>query len=116
MNKKEDFSDDSTPVPKSEFDRITTVQHILMTGVIIVLFVGFTALMVAIVAPIIDAIRFRGDTYGDLRDKVVASNTKTDTATKEVEKINIEIQLLKEELKTSQEQNKALCKRLGISC
>ena len=75
--KKTEFYE-PTPVPKSEFDRIVNTQHILMTGVIIVLFVGFTALLIAVISPIIDAWRFRATSYDSLVQKIEEQSNDTD--------------------------------------
>jgi hypothetical protein len=70
-------------------DTATKRIDLLLTGVIIVMLIGFAALLVAVAAPIIDAWRFKATTYESLRDKVESQNVKIDALSEKFQNCNV---------------------------
>ncbi len=59
----------------------TRRMDLLLTGVIVVLFLGFITLLVTVAGLVLDANRFKAETYQNLVNQVNASNTKLDQLT-----------------------------------
>jgi hypothetical protein len=62
--------DASNYVTKEEHERASKTTHLLLTGVVVVLFVGFCTLLLTAIAPIIEAWQFQGSNYQALVNTV----------------------------------------------
>ena len=76
---------------EAKIGKATKDMNTILMGVIIVLFVGFLALLAAISSPIIDAIEFRGSTYQDLSNQVSSQNTQIQVLQNKVDGLSQEI-------------------------
>ena len=72
-------NDVSNPVTRSELHEATSRMDWLLGGVILVLLVGFVTMFATVGGLILDAQRFKTETYQDLVNKVNDTNTKLDT-------------------------------------
>ncbi len=63
---------------ENKVDKATKRMDFLLTGVIVVMFLGFITLLISVLSPMIDAWRFKGSTYQNLVDKVIEQNNKID--------------------------------------
>jgi hypothetical protein len=75
-------------VPRKTFDETKNNMGYLLGGVILVLMVGFITLLVAVLSPIIDANRFKTQTYQNLVDKITDQNSKIDNLTNKINEIS----------------------------
>lgn len=72
-------------VRKKDFDEATKRIDLLLTGVVVVLFLGFASLLITAISPIIDAWRFRTSTYQSLINEVSEQSAKIEELTEEIE-------------------------------
>ena len=77
-------------------DKATKRIDLLLTGVVIVMFVGFLTLLFTALSPIIDAWRFKASSYEELRNQIQQQNqeikdqgSKIDVITKGLQKYQI---------------------------
>ena len=84
MNPDEPLTNQSA---KRIIDDANKSTNLILTGVIIVLFVGFLTMILAVVSPMIDAWRFRASSYENLVNQVSQQNAKIDLLLNKIEQI-----------------------------
>jgi len=65
-------------------DAATKRIDLLLTGVVVVLFIGFLTLLFALGAMMVDGWQYRAPTYQDLINQINAQNAKIDLLTKKI--------------------------------
>ncbi|MFZ2072800.1 MAG: hypothetical protein WAV10_03955 [Minisyncoccia bacterium] len=76
----------SNYVNRDEYDRTNKTTYLLLTGVLIVLFIGFATLFFTAIAPIIESWKFQGSTYQNLVNQINSQNTKIDFLIQQIAK------------------------------
>lgn len=66
----EEFNNASTPATKGDLDKFTKDTHRILIGITVVLFVGIIGIFMTAFGFMIDAWRFKGETYENLVNQV----------------------------------------------
>lgn len=72
-------------------DGATKRIDLLLTGVVVVMFIGFLTLLATVISPIIDATRQKAASYENLQDEVQTQNAKIDDQNKKLETLTLKI-------------------------
>lgn len=84
MTKPSIANDFNSPATKADVEAAKTRNDNLMTGVVIVLFIGFISTFITGLGLIIDAWRFKAETYQNLVNQVATQNAKIDILTNKI--------------------------------
>lgn len=66
-------------------ERLAKPIWAIIGGIIVVLFLGFVSVLIAMQALVNESNNFKTSTYGDLRDQVVSQNAKIEALTEHVQ-------------------------------